>query len=159
MNGFANWLAASPLSVEIGAYDWITPAIQTVHIVAIAVVMAAILMTGLKALGALGRDETLAQFSRIFAPWIVGALIVLLVSGTALIVGEPHRALENPVFYVKMALLAFALALTGAIHAPLRKNAAYWAAPVRQTGLRAIVASSLLAWTAIIFAGRWIAYV
>jgi hypothetical protein len=159
LDGFVEWLADTPLSVQLGAHDWITPSVQTVHIIAIAVIMAAILMTCLKALGLTGSDQTLAQFSRAFAPWIVGALIVLVLSGSTLIVGEPKRSLENPVFGLKMALLLVALALTVTIHAPLRQDELFWTIASRQLALRSIVAVSLLVWTAIIFAGRWIAYV
>lgn len=158
LDGFIKLLADSPPSALIGAHNWITPAVQTVHIVAIAVVMAAILMTNLKALGALGGDATLEQFSESYLPWIKGALLVLLVSGSILIIGEPKRSLDNPVFGLKMACLLVALTLTAIIHAPLRRESGFWTAPARRIPLRGLAAVSLTLWTAIIFAGRWIAY-
>jgi hypothetical protein len=155
---FVTWLADSPVSVTIGAHGWITPAVQTVHILAIAVIMAAILMTNLKALGAVGAEDTILGFSRRYAPWIGGALIVLLISGATLIVGEPRRSLENPVFILKMGLLCVALLLTAAIHAPLRRDAGFWQAGPRLAVLRGMAVVSLGVWAGIVFAGRWIAY-
>ena len=154
----AEGLAATPLSKVIGDTAWVTPAVQTVHILAIAAVMAAILMTNLRALDAFGRDETLARFSHRYAGWIVGALLVLLASGSLLIVGEPQRSLENSVFWLKMSCLAVALLATATIHAPLAGNDAFWESKGRAVVLRGLAGSSLLVWVAIIFAGRWIAY-
>ena len=155
---FVAWLADTPVSLAIGDHAWITPTVQTVHILAIAIVMSAILMTNLKALGAVGHDDTLLGFSQLYAPWICGALIVLLFSGATLIVGEPRRSLENPVFILKMVLLCIALLLTAAIHAPLRRNAAFWGTARRGGLLRGMALLSLGVWAAIVFSGRWIAY-
>jgi hypothetical protein len=158
VDAFVSWLADTPVSVGIGAHDWITPAVQTVHILAIASIMAAILMTNLRALGAVGHGESMARFSRVYTPRIGLALLVLLISGSTLIVGEPRRSLENPVFVLKMALLAAALLLAAAIHLPLRGDDEFWTPASRRPVLRALAAASLALWIAIIFAGRWIAY-
>ena len=155
---FVAWLADTPVSLAIGDHAWITPTVQTVHILAIAIVMSGILMTNLKALGAVGQDDTLLGFSKLYAPWIGGALIILLISGATLIVGEPRRSLENPIFILKMSMLLVALILTAAIHAPLRRDAAFWRPGPRAVALRGMAVSSLGVWAAIVFAGRWIAY-
>jgi hypothetical protein len=158
LDQFVKWLADTKLSTEIGAHGWVTPSVQTVHILAIAVIMSAILMTNLRALGAVGREESIARFSHQYAPWILGSLLVLLISGSALIIGEPKRALENPVFVLKMGLLAIALLLTAGIHAPLRRDADFWRNGSRLVVLRSMAGVSLGVWAGIIFAGRWIAY-
>lgn len=156
--GLVQWLAATSLSKAIGDNAWVTPTVQTVHILAIAAIMSAILMTNLRALGALGREETLARFSHRYAGWIVVALLVLAASGSLLIVGEPQRSLENTVFWLKMSCLAVALVATAAIHAPLAYDDQFWGSKGRTLMLRGLAASSLLVWAATIFAGRWIAY-
>lgn len=157
-DAFVDWLAATPLSVAIGAHDWVTPGIQTVHILAIAVILAAVLMTNLRALGVVGADQTLQQTARTFAPWLIGALAALLGSGGILVVGEPQRSLQSPVFFLKMSLLLAALTLTAAIQAPLRRDAEFWAPAARRIALRGIAIGALALWAAIVFAGRWIAY-
>ena len=154
----ASGLAATPLSKLIGDTAWVTPTVQTVHILAIAAIMAAILMTNLRALGVFGREETLARFSHRYAGWIVGALLVLLASGSLLIVGEPQRSLQNSVFWLKMSCLAVALLATATIHAPLARDECFWDSQGRAVVLRGLAGGSLLVWAAIIFAGRWIAY-
>lgn len=158
LDRFVAWLADSPVSVGIGAHAWITPAVQTVHILAIAVLMSLMLMIALRALGVLGEAQPVAAFARVYVPRMGAALVVLLLSGATLIVGEPRRSLENPVFVLKMGLLAVALLLGAGMLLPLRIDEGFWSPPLRRRALQALAAVSLVAWTAIVFAGRWIAY-
>jgi hypothetical protein len=156
---FCAWLQGTPVSLAIQRTDWVVPLVQTIHILSIAAVVSAALMIDLRALGALGRDQSVAGVSRRFQPVIWRALPILLLTGLILIVGEPTRSLENPVFGLKMALLAAAIAVTLAHQLPLRKDAAYWDRPgLRRGAMRLIAALSLLSWSGIVFAGRWIAY-
>ncbi len=152
------WLAATPMSVAIGNNAWVTPAVQCAHILAIAAVMACMMMTNLRVLGAVGREEGLASFTRRYGTWVWPALLILLLSGSVLIVGEPRRSLENKVFVTKMALVATAALLTLAVQWPLKRDTAFWDKGARLRLAQAIALISILVWVAIVFAGRWIAY-
>ena len=158
LNTFVDWLAATGLSKTIGDHAWITPSVQTVHILAICVIMSAVLLTNLRALNVVGREETLLRFSDRYGPWIIAALLVLALSGSMLIVGEPKRSLENVIFWTKMGLLAVALAATATILLPLRRDSQFWVSPGRSAMLKGLSLGSLAVWAGIIFAGRWIAY-
>jgi hypothetical protein len=84
----------------------------------------------------------------------------LLLTGATLIIAEPSRSLQNPVFVLKMALLLLAAAVTLVCQLPLRKDAGYWdGSESRRRKVRVIGFLSLPIWIAILFAGRWIAYV
>ena len=109
---FINWLAATPPSVVIQKVFWIIPTVQIAHILAISVVLASMAMFDLRLLGLAGTRNSIASLSRRFMPWLWSALIVLALSGSILIVGEPKRALGNVAFELKMALLATAIAVT-----------------------------------------------
>ena len=158
LDPLVSWLAATPLSVAIGSVNWLTPAVQCVHIVAIAALMACMTMSNLRVLGVVGREDSLAGFTRRYGAWIWPALLVLLVSGSVLVVGEPRRELQNKIFVTKMALVAAAAAMTLALQLPLRRDQAFWDGAGRVRLSQAIALASILAWVAIIFAGRWIAY-
>lgn len=156
---FCAWLQGTPISLMIQRTEWVVPLVQTIHILSIAAVVSAALMIDLRLLGALGREQSVARVSRRFRPMIWRALPILLLTGLVLIVGEPSRSLENPVFGLKMALLAAAIAVTLAQQLPLRRDPAYWDRPgTRRGAVRLISALSLLSWSGIVFAGRWIAY-
>jgi hypothetical protein len=77
-----------------------------------------------------------------------------------LIIAEPARALQNPVFLLKMSLLVAVIGITLACQIPLRKDARFWeVSQGRRRAAQAIAALSIPFWIGIVFAGRWIAYV
>lgn len=157
---FCIWLAATPLSQTIQTIEWIIPAVQTVHILAVAAVISSALMLDLRLLGIGWRGQAVAVIARRFLPFIWWPLPILAVTGALLIVAEPARALQNPVFFLKMGLLLVAAAVTLACEIPLRFDAAFWELSRRRRQLaRLIAVASMPLWVGIIFAGRWIAYV
>jgi hypothetical protein len=160
LHNFAEWIATTAMSNTIQNVSWIIPTVQTVHIVCVAIVISAVFLVDLRILGVFARTQPVAAVSHRFLPWIWYALIVLLVTGTLLIIGEPTRSLMNPAFALKMAMLLTVAALTLVIERPLRRNAGYWdATGGRRVLLVAIALVSLTLWSCIVFAGRWIAYV
>src|SRR5687767_11101336 len=131
---FCDWLSTTPLSLAIQTNFWVIPTVQTVHILAIAVVVACMAMLDLRLLGIAGTRQSVATMANRFLPWTWIALLVLLASGLILIIGEPGRELLSPVFQIKMALLAAVVAVTGLIQRSIRHRAAFgdW----RGTGAR-----------------------
>jgi hypothetical protein len=157
---FCNWLAATPVSQTIQTVGWIIPAVQTIHILAVAAVVTSALMIDLRLLGLRGMDQPVAGIAQRFLPFIWWPLPILLATGAVLIIAEPARALENPVFVLKMALLLAAAGVTLACQVPLRRNPAFWEISAgRKRTARLIAVASMPLWVAIVFAGRWIAYV
>jgi hypothetical protein len=86
------------------------------------------------------------------------SLLILLATGTIMIIGEPPRTLKNPVFQLKMALLVGAVTVTGLFQYLLRRNPAFDAGSRQRFAAEAIAVLSMLLWLGIIFSGRWIAY-
>ncbi len=159
LHQFAEWLGATPVSLTIQNVSWIIPAVQSVHIFCIAIVISAACMMDLRLLGVIGRGQPTGAYAARFLPWIWWTLIVLLLSGSVLIIGEPSRSLENPAFQAKMTLLILAMIATFVLQRPTLNDAAYW----ELTGghkmvARLIAVISILLWVGIIFCGRWIAY-
>jgi hypothetical protein len=142
LDRFCSWLEQTPLSQAIQSTSWVVPAVQTIHILAIAAVMSSVLMLDLRLLGVVGTDQPLARVTSRFRPVIWWTLPILLATGAVMIIGEPARSLANSVFQLKMLLLLAAIAVTAAFH----------------KGPRIVAVLSLALWIGIVFAGRWIAY-
>jgi hypothetical protein len=160
LDQFCAWLEDTPVSQTIQTVNWIVPTVQTVHILAIAAVMSAVMMINLRLIGVLGRDQPLPTFSSRFVPVIWWALPVLLVTGIIMVVGEPVRSLENSVFQLKMILVVTAIAITLVYDAPLRRNPSFWNLNgARRAASICLAVVSLFVWVSIVFAGRWIAYI
>lgn len=154
MHGLSEWLYGTALSSAIRDHDWVVPVVQSIHIIAIAVVMGAALVTELRVLGIVAPDESLTVVAQRYLPWMWRALAVLLATGLVMIVGEPDRTLINVTFWIKMALVSVAFLASLALRKPLLDSTrAAGEAPAK--GLAWIL---LVLWVAIIFCGRWIAY-
>jgi hypothetical protein len=157
---FCDWLAATPLSSQIQTVDWIIPTVQTIHILSISLILGAAAMINLRVLGLLGRGRALAAVGDRFFPWIWWTLLALLLSGSALIIGEPGRSLPNIAFQLKMGMLVLVLTLTAILQHGLTRDDRYWeVSSGRRLGSTAAALMSLALWIGIVFAGRWIAYV
>lgn len=159
MREFANWLAGTDLSQIIAGNLWMIPSIQSVHVVAIGVLVGALFMVDMRILGVVGKDQSLAIITRRYTPWIWGAIAVLLLSGVLLIFGEPQRELLSFSFWVKMILIVIGSAIVAAFQMHLKGREAEWettlvAAPVT----KAFAIASIVIWVAIIVLGRFIAW-
>jgi hypothetical protein len=160
VQAFSDWLAATPASTTIQDVSWIIPTIQTIHILSIAIVMSSALLVDLRVLGVISHGQPLDVVARRFLPWIWITLVVLLLSGSTLIVGEPGRSLQNPAFIAKMSMLICVILLTLSFQSGLKRDAQYWErSPGRRAAAKLIAGVSLILWTGIVFAGRWIAYI
>jgi hypothetical protein len=159
LRDLSKWLAATPLSHTIQTYGWVIPTLQTIHILSVAVLFSSAILVDLRFYRALQRDVPLADVARRFLPTIWPVLLILLITGSLLIIGEPRRSLLNNTFYLKMALLAVAVLLTLALQWSLRAVPEFWE---RDRGRRIAgqlaATVSILVWCGILFAGRWIAY-
>jgi hypothetical protein len=153
------WLDQTPLSQAIQVTNWVVPAVQTVHILAIAVVASSALIIDLRVIGVFGADQPLKDVSSRFLPFVWWPLLILLVTGAIMVTGEPPRSLKNPVFQLKMGLLVVAVVITGLLQFLLRRDPAFGDPGSWGRGAVATIAIlSMLLWSGIIFAGRWIAY-
>src|SRR5277367_1748684 len=124
LGDFISWLGDTPVSLVIQKVFWIIPTVQTIHILAISVVVASMAMFDLRLLGLAGKRHSIVSLSRRFMPWLWGALIVLAVSGSILIIGEPKRALSNLFFAMKMCMLATAIIVTLGFQIILKRDLA-----------------------------------
>jgi hypothetical protein len=159
LNEFCKWLAATPLSHVIQTTKWIIPAVQTVHILSVAVVFSFAVLVDLRIWRLLERDVPLPDVARRFLPAIWPVLLVLLITGSLLIIGEPRRSLVNSTFYLKMALLAVAVLLTAGLQGLISSSPNFWDQDLWRRMMGRVAATlSIVVWCGILFAGRWIAY-
>jgi hypothetical protein len=159
MQALSQWLSSTQISHGLQKAVWLIAVIQTIHILAIAMVLSSVVMVELRILG-FNRSQTITDTARRFMPWIWSGLLLLALTGSLLITAEPRRTLDNnPAFDIKMLLVATAIIVTLGFRASLRRNLALWEDhPQRRKVLSAFAAFTLLLWCAIAVAGRWIAY-
>jgi hypothetical protein len=154
---FAIWLSETPASQFIQQELWVIPALQSIHIMAIAAVVSSALFINLRLLGLADRSHAIADTSRRFLPWIWYGLLMLLLTGLALIVGEPERELLSAPFWIKMLLVLIGTSVTFWFQSTLSTGEQSWA--LRQAPVRLYAFGTLLVWAGVITAGRLIAYI
>src|SRR5579863_6376349 len=162
MLALAQWLSGTPMSLAIHELDWLVPLLQTVHIIAIAMVVSSVFMIELRLLRVV-KSQSIADTAHRFVPWIWTGLAILAVTGITLIIAEPQRALPNPAFQLKMLLLALAIAFICVFQISLGGKSKFWfhadqSRPAVKLLVAVLAISVFMLWCAIAFAGRLIAY-
>jgi hypothetical protein len=154
LHQFSDWLSATSFSQLIQTTSWAIPAIQTIHLISLALLFASALVFSLRIAGLGLASEPLNLLAARFTRAIWWTLLLLLLTGGLLITAEPGRTITNPVFYAKMVMLAAVLVITLWLSAVARRQFE------RPSGLHVLMAVvGMLLWMGIMFAGRFIAYV
>jgi len=157
VQAFCDWLSNTPVSLKIQTVLWIIPAVQTIHILSVSIVMASMAMLDLRLMGIAGKRQPISRMVDRFVPWVWRVLLILVATGTILIIGEPERELLNWAFRTKMAMVATVSLITLVVQQMNKRDATFW--ENRRIAAAAVGVVSLLLWVAIVTAGRWIAYV
>ena len=150
------WISETWLSNWVGTHFWAIPIIQVFHILAIATAFGAVLMITLRIFGMAGMDRSFAETESRYVRWIWCSLLVLLISGLGMIIGEPIRELINPIFWVKMVLVVLAVFLSLGFHGRVLRSLATGGAVT--AGTKATAIFIIVLWCVIMLCGRWIAY-
>ena len=149
---FFRWVESTTVSVWINQSPslFAFPGILAAHTIGLGLLAGLNSALDLRLLG-LARSIPATAFIRLL-PVMWFGLWVNVLSGIALLVAYPTKALTNPLFYLKLGLIAIALAILRSIVRHIHP-----APPVsRMTKMLAV--ASLLAWAATIAAGRFLAY-
>src|SRR6478752_6039309 len=82
LSDVSKWLSATPLSHTIQTTSWIIPALQTIHILCVAVLFSAAVLVDLRIWRLILRDLPLRDVGRRFLPLIWPVVLVLLLTGS-----------------------------------------------------------------------------
>jgi hypothetical protein len=156
--GFLVALETSEIGALIRQSVWVYPTANVAHVLAIAVFAGAIAIMDVRMMGGMAGSDP-ARVVRGARRAAVAALIGVLLSGAVLFTAEASHVALNPVFQIKMALVAF-----GLVHALFVGGRAVRAldtlgpqAPMPGFA-RVSGALSMLAWLSVVGLGRYIAY-
>jgi len=150
------WISTTGVSNWFGTNFWAIPILQVFHILALGAAFGAVLMINLRIFNIAGTDRTFAETERRYVRWIWWSLVVLLVSGFGMIIGEPVRELINPIFWIKMGLIIVAILVSLGFHGHVLNRLANGGAIT--AGNRATAVFVIILWCVIMLCGRWIAY-
>jgi hypothetical protein len=155
MEPFFVWLEATSLSTWLRESPslWAFPFVLILHTVGLAFFVGTNVAWDVRVLG-FSLGIPLEALRRYFLVMWAGFWINAF-SGVLLLIAYPTKALTNPLFYAKLALIAFGVVLAFRIRREVNGIAARADAPAMA---RMLAAVSLACWIAVIFAGRLLAY-
>jgi hypothetical protein len=126
------------------------PLLEFAHLLGLAATFGSVLVVDLRLLGMMRRLDPRALASAVL-PWTIAAFALAAASGSAMFAMRAGEMVDNTAFIAKVALLFAAGTNAALLHARGALDPAS-AATRLQAGL------SIVAWMAVIFCGRWIAY-
>jgi hypothetical protein len=147
----AQTIEASALGQTIRESTWLFPAIESTHLLALALLGGSILIMALSILG-WGLKTPVAELYKSAHRYFNAAVIVLVITGVFLGISEPVKLYGREAFLVKMISLAVALLVTYFVFNPLIRRGASAAT------LRIVTIFTMAAWLMVAMAGRWIGF-
>jgi uncharacterized membrane protein SirB2 len=152
---FFTWCENTPLGEAIRDSRWLFPAIESIHLLGLAVIGGAVLVVNLRVLGFGTERQPAAQLWRDIRPWLMGSLTAMLVSGIMLFTSEATKLYYHEAFWVKMISLLLATLFTFTV---MRKVALADPGRVPPLWGRAAAVTSILLWSTVGVCGRWIGF-
>ncbi|RYG28968.1 MAG: hypothetical protein EON93_17585, partial [Burkholderiales bacterium] len=137
--------AASEGVMFIKSSSWAMPTILVLHVLAITVLGGAMLLPGLRLMGAGMTSVTPASVEKTVRPWLWAALIALAITGLIMCIVNPMKVYRSPAFLVKAIALIPALLLSLGV---VRSLASHDGVMTQQTRIMAAIA--LATWLAAI---------
>jgi hypothetical protein len=140
--------------------SWLFPAIETLHVIAIVLVVGSITRLDMRLIGLIWRNRPITEVSDEMLPWTWASFVLATIFGLILWSSKPIKYLQIAFFDVKMILLVCAGINMLIFQFVVFRNVAQWdrdalpPAPVRLAG-----ALSMVFWISIVVCGRFIGFV
>lgn len=151
-------LEASPLARWMREALWAYPAVEALHILALAIVVGSIVMVDLRLLG-LSREVSAARLARHTLPWTVAAFLLAMGTGLLMFTAHAEDFIANRVFILKMGLILAAGVNAALLHTGALRTVAQWDTGVPPPPrVRLGAGLSIVLWVGVIACGRLLAY-
>ena len=151
---FFVWCHDSAISEWINDSMWGFAIIETLHILALTVLLGTIIAMDLRLLGVRSGRQTTAELANELAPFTLSALVLLIATGVPMFMSQAIRYSQSWSFFVKMTLLVFAVAF----HFTVYRNVTMGGVKERPRFGRLAASLSLICWLGVALAGRGIAF-
>ena len=143
------WLQQTYLGETIRHSAALIALLEIVHLIGLALLIGTILMVDLSLLGLGIRGQPASRVARELKLFTVLGLTIMLASGPLILCSEAVRCYKTPAFWVKMALLAIAIAFHFTIHRRVTL--------AEHAHARLVAVLSLTLWFGVALAGKGIA--
>jgi hypothetical protein len=108
ITAFLETLQASSWAVFIHKKVWAFTTVEVVHVFAVSLVLGTIAIVDLRLLGFASTKRPFVELSRQVLPFTWAAFVLAVIAGSLLFISRATEYFVNPVFWIKMALIAVA---------------------------------------------------
>lgn len=141
-----------PSTNFLNVHEWAYGATEVLHILSLTLAVGLIAVVDLQLLGVdIGRASS-SRLQRAAATGSVIGLVLAITTGLMVLSTDPIRYVEHPTMRFKLVVLAAAIAFNYAVHTRVARGD--YSPAVR----RAVGATSLLLWVAVVFSGIFYAF-
>ena len=156
IEGVLAWLQSTWIATAVAENDILFPWIESVHVLAIVIVVGTISIVDLRLLGVASLDISAKRLMRDVIPYTWGAFAVAVITGSLMFSSDATHYGHNRLFQAKLVMLVLAGINMAAFHLFGERDIERWDAPGATTPVAAKAAAtiSLLAWIAIVSLGR-----
>jgi hypothetical protein len=154
------WIQSTRIARAIGENEVLFPWIESVHVLAIVLVVGTISIVDLRLLGVASLDLGVRRLMRDVIPYTWGAFAVAAITGLLMFSSDAVHYAHNFFFQGKLVLLALAGLNMAAFHLIGIRDIERWDTGTGQTPIaaRAAATISLLVWIAVVAFGREIGF-
>jgi hypothetical protein len=157
---FLQWLESTAPAIAISESSWLFPGIETVHVLAIAMVVGSITMVDLRLLDINLRERPVGELIAEVLPWTWTSFAVAVCSGALLFSSNATKYWGTFPFRAKMVLLTLAGLNMLAYHATIHRSVDLWGRRAPTPRAAKIAGGlSLGLWIGVVTLGRWIGFV
>ena len=144
----------------MGDSTWLFPAVETIHLAAMVLLVASISAFDLRLLGFILKGESVSQLTRKLIPLTWIAFGTMAVTGVLLFSSDPvHKYCPNPAFQLKLVLIALAGLNMSLFHFTVYQSVAKWDTdPSPPVWAKLVGSVSVVLWAGVVIAGRWIGF-
>ena len=136
------------------------PALESLHVIGIALVLGSIVVVDLRLLGIAAHRPGALRLIKEMLPFTWVAFVTCVVTGVLMFMANATTYADNPMFLGKMGLLALAGLNMAIFHLGAFRRIHEWDTSLPPpTQARIAGFSSLALWIGVIVLGRWIAFV
>ena len=150
---FFEWAEHSTVGETIRGSLWLFPVIESFHLLALVVIGGCVLVVDLRLFGFGLRQQPVAALALDMQRWLIGALVVMVVSGILLFTSEATKCYYHIAFWVKMTSLLLALTFTFTV-----RRKVTMAENIGPVWSKLVALVSVTLWSAVGIGGRWIGF-
>ena len=150
------WVQTTWIATLIAENDLLFPWIESIHVLAIVLVIGTISIVDLRLLGVASLDVPVRRVMRDVIPYTWCAFVIAAVTGSLMFSSDATHYGHNRLFQAKLVMLLLAGVNMAAFHLLGVRNIGRWDAPGQTTpmGAKAAAAISLVVWITVVSLGR-----